>query len=120
MVDKKESLYNYVLRNFSVRKYPDEDEKMRLLALQNNDKAGKLLSWKDFAQIISEVIEEMNGYRDITVYENSTWAVCQEFLGNLNGKELAYTKMRSGDWNSERMTPITIRQVLTELQKVYP
>ena len=73
---------------------------------------------RDFATSVSLYLEEDekdNG--GMNVFKSSTWAVCQEFLGNLSDEEdlLTYAQSRSGQWSS-----ITMREFLTALQVRFP
>jgi hypothetical protein len=53
-------------------------------------------NWKNFVKNLSNFlfIKDTN----ITITKSTTWAVCQEFLGNLSGKELHYAQSRGGLW----------------------
>jgi len=71
--------------------------------------------WQDFVTCLSSY--ESNENKDMNVVKSSSWAICQEFLGNLTGDDLEYTKERSGIWNLDRQ--ITTREVLLAVKMKY-
>lgn len=99
------SLLNKLLSDYGV-----DDQKL-LKILREADEQSKLKTWKDFANILANQYEE----NDMSVYKSSTWAVCQEFLGNLHGEDLNYAQSRGGIWSLDRN--ISVREILEALQK---
>jgi hypothetical protein len=108
----KKTLVEYV---FST--YPSETQKdFREFCEKHSH---EILTWKDFALKLAEFVHE----KDIKVGMSSTWAVCQEFLGNLSGEDLAYSRGRGGLWSMTDYLPISlvsVRDVLIDLQEKYP
>jgi len=92
-------------------------------------------NWKDFTQKLSDFL--FNEDNKISVTNSSTWAVCQEFLGNLKDFELKYAQSRGGLWslrinkteeNNKNVDPdnsvdnvevISVRRVLNDLKNKY-
>ena len=60
----------------------------------------------DFVENTVQYIE--NKIDNVNVYYSSTWAVCKEFLNELNKNDSNYTKGRSGKWNDN----ITMRDII--------
>ncbi len=90
-------------------------------------------NWKDFTQKLSDFL--FNQDNTISISKSSTWAICQEFLGNLTGTDLYYSQSRGGLWslrvdkNSEnkenaentndKVEVISVRRVLNDIKKKY-
>jgi hypothetical protein len=90
-------------------------------------------NWKDFTQKLSDFL--FNDDNTISITNSSTWAVCQEFLGNLTGKDLHYSQSRGGLWSlrvdknlqtkenaentNDNVEVISVRRVLNDLKKKY-
>jgi hypothetical protein len=86
---------------------------------------------KDFIQKLSDFL--FNEDNTITVFSSSTFAVCQEFLGNLTGSDLSHAQSRGGLWalrtnktdenekddTVNNVEVISVRRVLTDLKKKY-
>ena len=80
----------------------------------------ELTNWRIFAQIVSDyyALEEP----DINVRCSSSWAVCQEFLGNLEGDDLKYANSRAGTWafGSNGSYHVSMRELITLFRDLYP
>ena len=88
-------------------------------------------NWKDFTQKLSDFL--FNKDNNISVTNSSTFAVCQEILGNLTGSDLCHAQSRGGLWalrenkddeenlnsNDEKnnVEVISVRRVLNDLKK---
>lgn len=121
----KKTLFEYI-----TSAYPCPEDKQLVDYIRTNKDL--LNDWRAFAELVSE-FEEKHEHDGISVYKSSSWAVCQEFLGNLQTpEELEYTRMRSGIWS---ITPhivavgseskavddiITLRSILKDLVQKYP
>lgn len=82
--------------------------------LQKINMEGNLKNWKDFALALSFYFNEDN----MTVTKSSTWAVCQDLLGNLSGQDLMHARSRGGIWTCD--PPVSVREILTRFSKEYP
>jgi len=82
---------------------------------QLNDE-GQLTSWKQFAIALADY--HAQDEEDMNVFKSSTWAVCQEFIGNLRGGDLRYAKKRGGIWSLDGQ--ISVREILIEFQLQFP
>jgi hypothetical protein len=93
-------------------------------------------NYKDFIQNLSDFL--FNKDNQISISKSSTWAICQEFLDKLCGKELYYSQSRGGLWalrvnkleeeyinikdpeNTENnVEVISVRRVLNDLRNKY-
>jgi len=87
-------------------------------------------NWKDFTQKLSDFL--FNEDTNISISNSSTWAVCQEFLGNLTGNDLYYAQLRGGLWSlrddknkenaentNDNVEVISVRRVLNHIKKKY-
>jgi hypothetical protein len=93
-------------------------------------------NWKDFTQKLSNFLFDQDNHISIT--NSSTWAVCQEFLDKLSGKELYYSQSRGGLWalrvnnlqetekniedreeTEQNVEVISVRRVLNDLRENY-
>jgi hypothetical protein len=116
-------LKDETLLQFVNRCYPADNES-RFNYLKKRDSENQIKTWRDFAMILSEI--SANGDSDMNVYKSSTWAVCQEFLGNLKEKDLKYAQGRGGIWCSDfdvekgTFSSITVRDMLESLKIHYP
>jgi hypothetical protein len=121
---KKEmsSLYQTVMKDYPVHFNNRPDHMQLTIMLQRLHSEGQLATWKDFAEAMSQYVAEKN----MNVYKSSTWAVCQEFLGNLNKSDYDYAQSRGGIWSHEAggkdvgQTIVSVRQILTRLRRDYP
>ena len=75
-------------------------------------------TWKDFTQHLSDFVQKDEDNMSVTT--SSTWAVCQQFLGNLSGSDLEYADCRGGIWAFSSGKITSVREVLTELQNEFP
>jgi hypothetical protein len=123
------NIIDYVFNTFPTKDHILLQFKEYCLQFQNIDN----WNWKDFTQNLSDFL--FNKDNQISVTNSSTWAVCQEFLGNLSGKELQCAKSRGGLWalrnnkenneekNNEKteqnVEVISVRRVLNELRNKY-
>lgn len=78
----------------------------------------KMKTYKDFAFIVSLWVS--CDENEMTVDKSSTWAICQEFIGNLSGDLLDYSKSRGGIWIFDDKDIVSFRSVITDLQEKYP
>lgn len=99
-------------------KYPSDDREDFLKKIDDSVK-----TWRDFARSLSA--HEDDGQMVVT--KSSTWAVCQEFLGNLKGEDLWYAQSRGGfwkcwEWNAQtnKCDQVSVRQVLTDIKSAFP
>lgn len=125
---KKPSLMEFVQEKFPCSNSSSDsssnssDSRKKMSYLVKRDKEKKFETWKDFTSALAAY--EAHG--DSTVVEqSSSWAVCQEFLGNLEGSELGYAQGRGGIWeftedDKGRVEIVTVRQVLNALRQYYP
>ncbi len=90
-------------------------------------------NWKDFTQNLSDFL--FNQDNTISISKSSTWAICQEFLGNLTGTDLYYSQLRGGLWSlrvdknlqnkenaentNDNVEVISVRRVLNDIKKKY-
>lgn len=122
---QKESLFAFLCRE-----YPKQDlkqdgqfvESELISYLRKCDSEKKLNTWHDFAEAVSafeEMGEEDSG---MNVCKSSTWAVCQELLGHLQGQDLWYSRQRGGFWSFDHIDAriVTTREILERLKKEYP
>lgn len=60
----------------------------------------------------------------IDIYTSSSFAIAQEFLGNLNDDDAFYARSRGGCWNMKYINGIckliTTRKVLETVYELYP
>ncbi len=75
-------------------------------------------NWRDFTEKLSEFVSRDDP--DMCVTKSSTWAVCQEFLGNLSGEELEYAETRGGIWSFKNKDVVSVREMLTEIKIMFP
>ena len=81
-------------------------------------------TWRDFANALAA--HDSRDDTDMTVTKSSTWAVCQEFLGQLSGQDLEYSQTRGGLWSCEwdhienECNIVSVRQILEDIQEVFP
>ena len=114
-------LQDETLVQFIKRCFPTDDQS-RIEYLEKHE--NKIKTWRDFTITLSELLAD--GDLDMTVYRSSTWAVCQEVLGNLGGHDLDYAQGRGGVWYSKfdlekgTFNSITIRDIFQSLQIHYP
>lgn len=112
------------LIDFVKTEYPREPDDT-MIFLEKTDKEGKLNTYRDFALALSQC--ESEKYSHISVEKSSTWAVCQEFLGNLKGYDLGYAQSRGGIWHCSVSGPpsvkckiTSVREILTNLSEKFP
>ena len=127
--EKKEETLEETLFEFVKRVYPLPKTDAKLEVLRFAASHNLLKTWKDFAMLISAYLEKDED-KPMNVTMSSTWAVCQEFLGNLSGIDLQYSKQRGGIWASTFMRSdqlydktgriITVREILTDLIEKFP
>lgn len=113
---QKEKLFVVLCREYPVAETP-------LIAhLRSIDSQGNLHTWQDFAMGVSEYSELQEGDSGMNVCKSSTWAVCQEFLGNLSGQDLWYSKQRGGLWSFDQANAkiITVREILNRFKTDFP
>ncbi len=95
---------------------PDETN----LGFYLSERCNELTNWRQFAQIVSDyyALEEPN----INVRCSSSWAVCQEFLGNLDGHDLDYAKSRAGSWTfgTNGSYHVSMRELIKVFRDLYP
>ena len=125
---QKESLFAVLCRDYL--SYGTSLDDLRIKHLQSLDTDGKLTTWRDFAKGLSDIIElEEEGV--MNVRKSSTWAVCQEFLGNLSDSDLWYSTQRGGIWSisygqeddNGRVSDakiVSVRQILNRFKTEYP
>jgi len=117
-LEKKETLYEFLKTQ---KLLPDDDKNK---ALENADSKNKLNNWRDFAKIVS-AYEEI-GEPEMNVLKNSSWAVCQEFLGNLSRKDLKCATKMAGEWLSKielgswERRDVSTREILNILRGKFP
>lgn len=75
-------------------------------------------NWRDFVQNLSDWIQ--NNEKNFKVTMSSSWAICQELLGNIEGNDLKYAQERGGIWSMNNNEIISVRTVLSDIQKNYP
>ena len=78
-------------------------------------------NWIIFVQKLSNYL--FNQDPSISVTNSSTWAVCQDFLGLLQGPDLQYARSRGGIWAVDHgftAKVTTVRQVFNELKQKFP
>ena len=108
----KKSLLQYVLE-----KYPNTTYTNFLKFCEPYN----INNWRDFAEMYAKFVSIE--CENITVYDSSSWGVCQEFLGNLTGRDLWYTESRSGFWSmpdTSTLQIVTVREILSDLWENYP
>ena len=80
-----------------------------------------LNTWIQFVRTVNEYIRtEYPDYPITNVRESSSFAVCQEFLGLLEGNDLLYAQNRGGTWTSIGSNHITLRDVIDGLKLRFP
>lgn len=87
-------------------------------------------NWRDVVKILSDYFR--SGEQNMTVGQSSSWAICQEFLGNLEGYDLLYARERDGIWSTDTsiewidgfphvsVNTIAIRDVITDIFEQFP
>lgn len=98
------------LTEFVQQNYPSDDASfMEKLVLSQPE------TWRDFTQLLlNHVI-----HPGINVYQSSTFAVCSEFLGNLDGSDLQYAQNRGGIWSCFNNNIVSVRDLLSILVVEY-
>lgn len=97
----KMSLMTYLEKTFGI---PESKEKLMFC---------QITSVKDFARAL--MIDSEAEDTDMNVFKSSTWAVCKEFFGELDGDELEYASHRGGYWDGVH----TVREILGHLRDIY-
>lgn len=103
--DATNPLLSYVLERF-----PGNNRFCNYLLENERD----IRTYKDFAFFVSLFYSRED--RFISVFRSSTWAVCQEFIGNLSGDLLNYSMRRVGIWSNT----VTMRMLLEDLRINFP
>lgn len=120
--ESKQTLIEYLFSKYPV----DEKEKIEFkeICFRIQDKC-PFDNTKEFVQFLSDNVEIHEGVTDdnqMTVRKSSTWAVCQQYLGNLTEDDDVYASSRGGIWSFD-MSDITepqlvsIRDIINDLEK---
>lgn len=112
-----------VLLKYVIEKYGlPYDENVAKALIDENKKDNSLKVWSSFVRVVSDAIEkeESDAGQTISVCMSSTWAICQEYLGNLQGQDAEYTKMRSGTWRIDDSKIISFREIVEDLKNSFP
>ena len=96
--------------------YPLDDDNNDLLTYLSDK---KVESAKDFFQVYADYLAQ--NVTNMSVSMCSSWAICQEKLGNLSTDDLDYTRRRTGEWSfsSESGKTTTFREVAEWLENSY-
>ena len=109
-------IISYVSQNFHGNVYFDS---MLEFARSNNL---QINTAEEFANALVTSMKQL--FPDIDVYSSSTFAVTQEFLGNLNDEDAFYTSTRDGIWSVKYINGtceiISTRMVLVTVYELYP
>jgi hypothetical protein len=124
------NIVDYVFETFPTNDNTFLDFKQYCLQFTDVDK----WNWKIFTQNLSDFL--FNQDNTITISNSSTWAICQEFLGNLSGRDLSYSQSRGGLWSlridknlenkenpdntTNNVEVISVRRILNVVKKEYP
>ncbi len=124
------NIVDYVFETFPTNDNTFIDFKQYCLQFTDVDK----WNWKIFTQNLSDFLFMKDN--TISVLNSSTWAICQEFLGNLSGRDLSYSQSRGGLWSlridknlenkenpdntTNNVEVISVRRILNVLKKEYP
>ncbi len=124
------NIIDYVFETFPTNDNTFLDFKQYCLQFTDVDK----WNWKIFTQNLSDFL--FNQDNTISISKSSTWAICQEFLGNLTGTDLYYSQLRGGLWSlridknlenkenpdntTNNVEVISVRRILNVLKKEYP
>ncbi len=124
------NIIDYVFETFPTNDNTFLDFKQYCLQFTDVDK----WNWKIFTQNLSDFLFMKDN--TISVLNSSTWAICQEFLGNLSGRDLSYSQSRGGLWSlridknlenkenpdntTNNVEVISVRRILNVLKKEYP
>lgn len=102
--------------------YPVPGNKVIANVLEMNDIS--INTGNDFARLLSSIVSD--GEENMDVRMSSTWAVCQEFLGNLSGYDLEYAQRHGGCWvithfkEEKKCEAVSIRSILKDLFERFP
>jgi len=100
---------------YVLTKYETADRELVRYLMKNDE---NIRTYKDFAFFLA--LYTSRDEPNMNVLKSSTWAVCQEFLGNLSGDYLDYSQSRGGSWSFTDGENVSVRQVLTDLRETYP
>ena len=101
----------------TINAIPPDETNLRFYLLERQT---ELTHWRNFAQIVADfyALEEPN----INVRCSSSWAVCQEFLGNLTGDDLEYATSRAGTWTfgTNGSFHVSMRELINTFRNLFP
>lgn len=104
--------------------YPSPNQKA-IDFLRQRDKESPISNWRQLTEALAVFFRDNDP--NMNVCKSSSWAVCQEFLGNVRDDLLWYTRARGGLWSysfdldrDPQYESTTVREILEDFRKRFP